>query len=73
MSILLSILVVSLQCLNFELDSTNKSITPDRKTQSVFSVGLGAFQKAKVPDGVDDGNLESLVSVPHTFKQWFSI
>ena len=60
-------LVVSFQSLDFELDSAPKSIISDWKIQSIFSSCLGTFHKTEVTDGVDDGDLEGLVSVPHTY------
>ena len=57
-----------LKTLNFELNSSNKAILIQRKIETIFLCCLWAFDQLEVPDGVNDGNLQSLVSIPLAFK-----
>ena len=59
-----------LKTFNFELNSSNKAILIQRKIQSIFLCCLWAFDQLEVPDGVYDGNLQSLVSISLAFKSW---
>ena len=58
------------QILNFEFKSSNKTILAKWKGQILLICSFWAFQELEVPDGVYDGNLQSLVSISLAFESW---